>query len=79
MLRWHVMVAAAVAIVTMPACGDGTSPGPRGEGSELPTTTAGAPLPSSSLPLARYGGVIEVGVVYRYPLYVHCGMRGSGN
>ena len=45
---------------------------------DLPTVPPTTSRPPANIPTARYDSQIEVGVVYRYPLSVHCGMTWLG-
>lgn len=44
-----------------------------------PSLPPPAPLPPPEIPLATYETELELGVTYRYPLYIHCGMRVLGS
>lgn len=43
-------------------------------GTAAPPAVATWEPPEIETPLVTYGGTIETGVTYRYPLYIHCGM-----
>jgi hypothetical protein len=90
----QILASACVLFVAAVACGEtaggGDGGGARAEGvweqqelgpppDDAVVSTASAPTPGPVLPSVDDEGTLVLGVTYRYPLFIHCGMDYLGS